>query len=60
MRVAARGRGHRPPRLLVSFDEINNLMGLPQLRALEDRHLSTEDRERKYGKAATQRAGSGR
>ncbi|HYM72198.1 MAG TPA: oxaloacetate decarboxylase, partial [Stellaceae bacterium] len=38
------------PDLLVSFDEINNLMGLPHLRALEDRHLSAEDRERKYGK----------
>lgn len=40
------------PDLLVSFDEINTLMGLPQLRALEERHLSAEDRERKYGKAA--------
>jgi hypothetical protein len=40
------------PDLLVSFDEINNLMGLPQLRELEGRHLSAADRERKYGRAA--------
>lgn len=40
------------PDLLVSFDEINTLMGLSQLRELENRHLSAEDRERKYGKAA--------
>ena len=37
--------------LLVSFDELNDLMGLPQLRELEDRHLLAADRERKYGKA---------
>jgi hypothetical protein len=37
----------------MSFDEINNLMGLPQLRELEDRHLSAEVHERKYGKAET-------
>ena len=40
------------PDLLVSFDEINSLMGLPQLRQLEERHLLAADRERKYGKAA--------
>ena len=40
------------PDLLVSFDEINTLMGLPGLRELEARHLSAEDKERKYGRAA--------
>jgi hypothetical protein len=28
---------------------INTLMGLPQLRELEGRHLSAADRWRKYG-----------
>lgn len=41
----------RPDRL-VSFDGINNLMGLPQLHELECRYLSAADRKRKYGKAA--------
>ncbi len=40
------------PDLLVSFHELNDLMGLAQLRELEDRHLLAADRERKYGRAA--------
>jgi hypothetical protein len=39
------------PDLLMSFGEINSIMGLPFLRELEDRHLLPADRERKYGKA---------
>lgn len=38
------------PEILVSFDETNDLMGRPQLRELEERHLPAADRERKYGK----------
>lgn len=44
------------PDLLVSFDEINDLMGLPKLRELEARYLSAGERERKYGKAAASAA----
>lgn len=40
------------PDLLASFDDIQNLMGLPQLRELEARHLTSTERDRKYGKAA--------
>ncbi len=46
------GRVIDRPDLLVSFDELNDLMGLAQLRELEDRHLLAADRERKYGRAA--------
>jgi 2-methylisocitrate lyase-like PEP mutase family enzyme len=46
------GRVVDRPDLLVSFDEINTLMGLPQLRELEGRYLSAADRERKYGDRA--------
>jgi hypothetical protein len=45
----AEGRVVERPDLLVSFDEINTLMGLPKLRELESRHLSASERERKYG-----------
>jgi hypothetical protein len=34
---------------LVEAAGFNALMGLPQLRELEGRYLSTADRERKYG-----------
>ena len=37
------------PDLLVSFDEINDLRELLQLRQLEGRSLSAAGRERKYG-----------
>jgi 2-methylisocitrate lyase-like PEP mutase family enzyme len=45
----AEGRVVERPDLLVSFDEINTLMGLPQLREIEGRYLSAAERERKYG-----------
>jgi 2-methylisocitrate lyase-like PEP mutase family enzyme len=37
------------PDLLVSFDELCNLMGLPEIHALEQRYLSAEQLASKYG-----------
>ncbi|HEV2188545.1 MAG TPA: hypothetical protein VGR70_15150 [Stellaceae bacterium] len=48
------------PDLLVSFDEINDPMGLPELGKLEDRHLLAADRERKYGGVGTLQMGAAR
>jgi len=46
------------PDLLVTFDDINNLMGLPQLHELKGRYLSAADRERKCGPRASERPSS--
>ena len=40
------------PDLLVSFEELNDLLGMPELQRLEQRYLTTEQRRAKYKGAA--------
>lgn len=47
--VIETGVGQHRPDLLVGIDEIWNLMGLPVARELEQRLLTTEQLERRYG-----------
>jgi 2-methylisocitrate lyase-like PEP mutase family enzyme len=41
------------PDLLISFDEICDLMGLPEIQALEQQYLTPSELEAKYGPAAS-------
>ena len=48
-RAASRWTG---PDLLVSFEELNDLLGMPELQRLEQRYLTPEQRRAKYKGAA--------
>jgi 2-methylisocitrate lyase-like PEP mutase family enzyme len=48
----ASGRPVDRPDLLVSFEELNDLLGMPELQRLEQRYLTPEQRRAKYKGAA--------
>lgn len=45
------------PDLTASFEDLNGLMGLPQIRDLEDRYLTPEQLQSRYGPAGRAAAG---
>ena len=48
------------PDLAASFDELNSLMGLPEIHRLEDRYLTREQLDGRYGAAGAAPAGGDR